>query len=270
MAFMTLSIISIAFGISRRNLYDLLSLRINYFITNKLIAIRIMKSYELIKKRLKDLNIKKTKFVADALGYKNINKGLRKFDMIIDGSPIELKNVPAISKVLEIREEELLESMIETEIETQREFEESKQKIIIKERESFKPYFYSINELSIPSPIFAGNMTHNMRFVYYYKDFMRLPLEQQLTQVKFDIIEHFTKNKGRISAFREIIRYVYRYDYDLKEQELIILSTKGEIIKDKEGLRVDPGSPGGIYIKRPKNRINQLLKLKSQIIDNRN
>ena len=91
-----------------------------------------------------------------------------------------------------------------------------------------------------------------------------------MTQVKFDIVRHFTKNAGSIPAFGKILYYVYRYDYDMKEQDLIVLSTAGEIINEKEGLRVTVGMPGGLYFKTPKNRIDQLFKLKSQIRDNRN
>jgi len=229
-----------------------------------------MKSYELIKQRLKDLKIKKRKLVEEGLGYRNLNKGHRKLDAILKGGVIELKHVSIISKVLQIKEEKLLESMIATEEEIQSKYEIKERERITKERKEFVPYFYCINEKSIPSPIFIGVMTHNLRFVYYTKDFMQMPIEKQLLQVKFDIVEHFTKNKGEILAFQKILYYTYKYSYDLEEQDLILLSTTGEIITDKEGMRTNEGKPSGIWVKKPKNRIDQLFKLKSEIIDNRN
>lgn len=229
-----------------------------------------MKSYELIKCRMEQLKITRKQLATEGLGYQNINKGLRKVDDILSGCVILMEDVPKIAKALSITEEELLDAMIETELEIQMEQEKLLKEIRDKEREEFVPYFYSINERSVPQPIFMGNMTHNMRFVYYTKEFLDYTLDEQLKQIRFDIVEHFSKKEGQIPAFGKILYYVYRYDYDLFSSELILIGTNGHVIKDKEGLRTNEGSPGGITLKNSKHHLEQLFEAKKNIIDRRN
>lgn len=229
-----------------------------------------MKSYELVKLKMLELGINRNKFATQVLGYKNINKGLRKVDGILEGGDILSEDVPKIAKGLSISEEELLNAMIETEQEIQMEQEKLLKEKRDKERADFVPYFYTINERSVPQPIFMGNMTHNMRFVYYTKEFLDYTLDEQLNQIRFDIVEHFYKNEGQIPAFGQIQYYVYRYDYDLSSSELIVLDTSGEVKKNTVGLRVNEGSPGGITLRNSKTHIEQLFEAKKNIIDRRN
>lgn len=229
-----------------------------------------MKSYELIESRLNELKISRSKFAAEGLGYKNINKGLRMLDRIMEGGEIPLKCINNISRVLQIPSELVINSIIETEKENKMKEEQEKQMRINKERLNFKPYFYSINERSVPSPIIIGNMVHNQRFVFYYKEFADYTLREQLVHIKFDIAEHYSRNNRGIPAFGKILYYVYRYNYDLKDSELIILNTAGELIKDKDGLRVNEGQPAGIFIRKRKYNLEKLLKERQIIIDRRN
>lgn len=229
-----------------------------------------MKSYELIKLRLQQLKIRRSTFAAEGLGYKNINKGLRQLENIMAGGEIPVKHLQRISSLLQVSEEELIDSMIETIKENIIKEEQENERIEKDEREKFRPYFYSINERSVPSPIIIGNMVHHTRFVYYYKEFKKYTLREQLVQIKFDIADHYFINKGSIPAFGKILYYVYRNNYDLKDSELTVLDTSGEIIEHKENLRVNEGSPAGIYIRKRKHNIENLLQAKKMIIDRRN
>ncbi|MBN2572397.1 MAG: hypothetical protein JXA68_09740 [Ignavibacteriales bacterium] len=224
-----------------------------------------MTTYELIEKRLEELNMKRSEFVMNAWGYKNINKGMRKYLEMKEGTLIDIKDIKNIARVLQISEEEVVESMIENE----RENEMKRQKIRNEERKKFVPHFYSMHERTIPSPIFIGCIFNLKRYVYYYQGFEKRPLKEQLVSVKFDIIEHYRFCEGEVGGFGKIIYYVYRNDYDAGAKDLITLTIKGEVIENKEGLRLEPGH-GVLSLKKNGPSLDSLFEIKKQIIDRRN
>jgi len=229
-----------------------------------------MKSYELVKLKMLELGFTRNQFATQVLGYKNINKGLRKVDGILSDGQILIEDVQKIAKGLSITEQELLDSMIETEQESQNNEEKLRKEERDLERIKFVPYLYCINEYRRPQPIFVAALTQGLRYIYYPKEFTTdYTLEEQLKQVKFDVVEHYIKNEGHIVAFGKILYYIYRYDFDLTFSELVLFDINGEIITEKEGLRLNEGRVG-LYIKNSKTHIEQLFEAKKNIIDRRN
>ena len=104
-----------------------------------------MKANELILLKLKELNMKKPKFVAEALGYKNIGKGLKRLNEILNNGQILTKDIPAIAETIQISEEQLKDAINETNLFWERQMEEDKQYKIV----SFCPRLYSMNEYKI-------------------------------------------------------------------------------------------------------------------------
>ncbi|HMS35026.1 MAG TPA: hypothetical protein PKC91_13175 [Ignavibacteria bacterium] len=101
-------------------------------------------------------------------------------DRIMEGGEIPLKCINNISRVLQIPSELVINSIIETENENKMKEEQEKQMKINKDRLKFKQYFYSIKERNVPSTIIVGNLVHNQRFVFYYKEFANYTLGNNL------------------------------------------------------------------------------------------
>ncbi len=225
----------------------------------------VMSVKDLIKTRMKYLGIKNSEFVIHALRYKNVNKGMRLFQKIIDGEELDIKYLSSVASVLKVEERELIESMIETAKERIR----REEKALAQQRDEFVPYFFSVHERTVPSPIFVGNITHNRRFVYYHKDMLKYTLEEQLKLIRFDIVSHYQENEGFIMGFGKITHYVYRHDFDAESQHLTALDVHGNVI-ESNGLHMIEGRPGGLFVRNRRSRIDQLMHYKKQINDNRN
>ncbi len=193
-----------------------------------------MKANELILLKLKELNLTKPKFVADALGYKNIDKGLKLLNAILNNGQILTKDIPAIAETLQISEEQLNDAINETNIYRERQMEEDKQYKIA----SFCPRFYSMNEHIVPIYLARFNLyQYYERCVYYNEDFKNLSLDAQLRQVKLDLIMHYSKNSNKITHYGKITHYIYRNSLNLSLSDLILIDTNGDVMKNSEGFK---------------------------------
>ena len=101
---------------------------------------------------MKETNINKSELVK-AIGYQNINKGMRKLDACITGEKIHKKFLVNLARVLEIDDQTLNEAIKKT-------LEEIKHKQEKQERLHFKPHIYIKHSESTPRSIttvcFAG------------------------------------------------------------------------------------------------------------------
>ena len=193
-----------------------------------------MKANELILLKLKELNLKKPKFVSDALGYKNIDKGLKRLNAILNDGQILTKDIPAIAETLQISEEQLNDAINETNIDRERQMEEGKQYKIA----SFCPRFYSMNKHVIPINFSRFSVyQYYEKCVYYNEDFKNLSLDDQLRQVKLDLIIHYSENSNKSSPYGKITHYIYRNDLNLSLSDLILLDTNGDVMKNSEGFK---------------------------------
>ena len=198
---------------------------------------------ELIFGRLKELGKTKREMVAD-MGYKNQTKAYRRLSDLIEDFKAHDLFITQCAKSLQIEKEQLL-GVIQEEIDIERKKEEAY------ERKIFKPYISSMMEHEFPTSIFTGCMMFANRFVYFEKDILSLQLDKQLKIVKKDILKHYKKNEGGIPAFGKILHYVFRRDYDEKEEDIILLTTEGNrIINPDENLkRIITAKPAGIRIR---------------------
>ena len=197
---------------------------------------------QLIFGRLEELGKTKREMVAE-MGYKNITKGLRRLTELIEDFKAPELFINECAKSLQIEKQKLLD-VIQDEIYIENEIVKSK------ERQEFKPHICAMFQKEVPSPIFAGNLTYHLRFVYFEKEIIELPLDEQLIIVKEKVLEHFKKNEGGIAAFGAIIHYIYQRDYDEIEKDIILLDIKGDRMTNPDkSLRRSYGRPTGIRIR---------------------
>ncbi|ALO17435.1 hypothetical protein L21SP5_03842 [Salinivirga cyanobacteriivorans] len=219
---------------------------------------------QLVKLRMEALGINNNTFVRKGLNYKNVNKGMRKFQRLMNGQELEVSLIPQIAKLLEVPEGEVVSAMLET---AKEQAKEQEKKLSV-ERNAFVPYFYSVHENKVPSPIFVGNITHNLRFVRYHKDMLKYSLEEQLKLIRFGVVAHYQKHGGGIAGFGKITHYIYRHDFDAENHQLTALNIKGDVITGTN-LYSDEGKPGGLHSKNNQALFDQLVSYKKQINDNR-
>ena len=174
----------------------------------------------LIVAAMKENNIKKSELVK-AIGYLNINKGIRKLDACITGEEIHKKLLFNVGRVLEIDDQTLNEAIKKT-------LEEIKHKQEKQERLHFKPHIYIKHSESTPRSIttvcFIG--------VSYFKH-IELPSnihilseEKQIEIVSKIINKHYQIEEGKIQMFGHITGYIYRKTYD----DSIEFTVTGEVL----------------------------------------
>jgi len=129
------------------------------------------------------------------------------------------------------------------------ELAEKKEKMRAEERAKFKPYICAMCVQEVPQPIFAGNMTYLMRFTHFKLSLLEYGFEEQVKRVGAAIRRHYKKNGGRIPAFGAITHYVYRRNYDEKEEDILLFDNKGREIAGDQSLRRFEGHPSGIRVR---------------------
>ena len=171
---------------------------------------------------MKETNIKKSELVK-AIGYLNINKGIRKLDDCITGEGIykNKKLLFNVGRVLEIDDQTLNEAIKKT-------LEEIKHKQEKQERLHFKPHIYIKHSESTPRSIttvcFIG--------VSYFKhielppNIHMLSDEKQIETVTKIINEHYQIEEDKNLMFGQTTGYIYRKTYD----DSIEFSVTGEVI----------------------------------------
>ena len=169
---------------------------------------------------MKENNIKKSELVK-AIGYQNINKGMRKLDACITGEGIHKKFLVNLARVLEIDDQTLNEAIKKT-------LEEIKRKQEKQERLHFKPHIYIKHSESTPRSIttvcFIG--------VSYFKhielppNIHMLSDEKQIETVTKIINKHYQIEEGKNGMFGHITGYIYRKTYD----DSIEFSVTGEVL----------------------------------------
>jgi len=171
---------------------------------------------------MKENNLKKSDLVK-AIGYQNINKGMRKLDACITGEGIykNKKLLFNVGRVLEIDDQTLNEAIKKT-------LEEIKRKKEKQERLHFKPHIYIKHSESRPSSItivcFAG--INYFKHIELPSNIHMLSDEKQIETVSKIINKHYQSQGDKIQMFGHIIGYIYRKTYD----DGIEFSVTGEVI----------------------------------------
>jgi hypothetical protein len=174
----------------------------------------------LIVAAMKENSIKKSVLVK-AIGYQNINKGMRKLDACMAGERIHKKLLFNVGRVLEIDDQTLNEAIKKTS-------EEIKRKQEKYERLHFKPHIYIKHSESRPSSItivcFAG--INYFKHIELPSNIHMLSDEKQIEIVSKIINKHYKSEEGKIQMFGHITGYIYRKTYD----DSIEFTVTGEVL----------------------------------------
>ena len=169
---------------------------------------------------MKETNIKKSELVK-AIGYQNINKGMRKLDACMAGERIHKKFLVNLSRVLEINDKTLNEAIKKTSGEIKHKQEKY-------EKFHFKPHIYIKHSESRPSSItivcFAG--INYFKHIELPSNIHMLSDEKQIEIVSKIINKHYQSQGGKIQMFGQITGYIYRKTYD----DSIEFSVTGEVL----------------------------------------
>ena len=171
---------------------------------------------------MKETNINKSELVK-AIGYQNINKGIRKLDACITGEGIykNKKLLFNVGRVLEIDDQTLNEAIKKT-------LEEIKHKQEKQERLHFKPHIYIKHSESTPRSIttvcFIG--VNYFKHIGLPPETHLLPSEKQVETVSKIINKHYQSEEGKNLMFGHITGYIYRKTYD----DSIEFTVTGEVL----------------------------------------
>ena len=175
---------------------------------------------KLIVAAMKENDIKKSELVK-AIGYQNINKGMRKLDACITGEEIHKKFLVNLARVLEIDDQTLNEAIKKTSGEIKRKQEKQ-------ERLHFKPHIYIKHSESTPRSIttvcFIG--VNFFKYIGLPPETHLLPDEKQIEIVSKIINKHYQSEEGKNLMFGHITGYIYRKTYD----DSIEFTVTGEVL----------------------------------------
>jgi hypothetical protein len=162
------------------------------------------------------------------MGYKNVTKGLRRLQNVLNGGSKDEQFLVKLSQVLSFPVEEIIK------IRSDYEYRVAK--------EVFRPHLLAVTSNHIPSPIFVGAMVAHQRFIYFEDDFLELEYIDQLARVSGHVIAHMVKQDGRIPAFGRIKYYILQRAYDEAKSDRLFFDTSGSLIDNPEPQ--DKSEPG--------------------------
>ena len=168
--------------------------------------------------------------IVKKLGYKNLNKGFRRLDNLIQTGqcPDSLrKKLPTAlglePSVIQKAYEQTLNQLEEQEEKARRDREEY-------ERRTFRPHIWVKHEREYPpggsicQVAFLG--IHNWKVITLPEDIAGLQWSEQCKTVREKIREHQSQEYVDTSIFRKVIGYIYRKTYD----KSFLFSTNGNLL----------------------------------------
>jgi hypothetical protein len=167
--------------------------------------------------------------IISLLGFKNISKGIRRFDAFVeDGvdSPGMLDRLPSAlglpAETVYAAYEQMLEQM-RTEAETQR--KASLERL----RAEFRPHIRVQTDRRVPSPIFVVAMTggpDRWLRISLPEEITVLPEYDQMEEVAEIVRQHHAERKGWAGPFGSINGYYYRAEFE----KAVEFSVTGEMM----------------------------------------
>ena len=167
--------------------------------------------------------------IVSLLGFKNIAKGIRRFDAFVEDGidfPGMLDRLPSAlglpAETVHAAYEQMLDQM-RTEAETQRTAN------LERLRAEFRPHVRVRTERTCPSPIFVVAMTggpDRWLRISLPEEITALPEHSQIEQVAEIIRQHHAERKGWAGPFGSIIGYYYRSEFEIAVE----FSVTGEVI----------------------------------------
>lgn len=184
---------------------------------------------------MKKKSISKAQLVSK-LGYRNIGKGLRRFDGFLAGSEYNPMIINNLHKALDLPEEKILRKLAKTRkvITREREIEKLKRQRL--ELKQFVPFLICRTERRIPSPIFVCAMLRSdrMKYVYLPKDITSMTPDER-DRICCELIKQkMIKTEGKIPAFGFITHFVLKLSYFDNENERMVYAIDGSPLPDAD------------------------------------
>src|SRR5271157_498374 len=179
------------------------------------------------------------------MGYKNVTKGLRRLQNVLNGGREDKQFLVKLSQVLSFPVEEIVK------IRSDYEYRVAKG--------VFRPHLLAVTSNHIPSPIFVGAMVAHQRYIYLEDDFLELEYIDQLARVSGHIIAHMVRQDGGIPAFGRIKYYILRKYFDEAKTDYLFSDTSGSLIDNPEPQ--DKSEPGEASLTVRGRNILPILRL---------
>lgn len=198
-----------------------------------------------IKKYLREHNLKKSDFVR-RLGYRNLSRGLRNLDRLMQIGIPNAFQVERLGSVLELPEARYQELLIAQE-------RQVRQACVQKQREEFKPYIHVLTEETRPiCPIFVACFLGipSLKFPRIPEELIAGEDYEVFENVQHFVRQHFAQLGGEVRYMGKITGFIAYIDFDDPGRNLR-LDSAGNILNT--GLKAPRSYPEtGIYIKRRK------------------
>jgi hypothetical protein len=182
----------------------------------------------LISETMAATGLRKAQIVA-LLGFKNISKGIRRFDAFVeDGvdSPGMLDRLPA---ALGLPAETVRAAYEQTLDQMRAEAEAQRSAHLEQLRTEFRPHIHVRTERTRPSPIFVVAMTggpDRWLRISLPEEVTALPEHDQIAQAAEIIRQHHAEHKGWAGPFGSITGYYYRSEFE----RAIEFSVTGQVV----------------------------------------
>src|SRR3954468_13785267 len=167
--------------------------------------------------------------IVSLLGFKNITKGIRRFDaFVVDGvdSPGMLDRLPSALGL----PAETVHAAYEPTLDQRRaEAEAQRSARLERLRAEFRPHVRIRTERTVPSPIFVVAMTggpDRWLRISLPEEITALPEHDQIAQVAEIIQQHHAERKGWAGPFGSITGYYYRVEFE----RAVEFSVTGEVV----------------------------------------
>src|SRR3954453_5673103 len=173
--------------------------------------------------------------IVSLLGFKNINKGIRRFDAFVaDGvdSPGMLDRLPS---ALGLPAETVHTAYEQTLAQFRAEAEAQRTANLERLRIEFRPHVRVKTERTVPSPIFVVAMTggpDRWLRINLPEEITALPEHDQIAQVAEIIQQHHAEHKGWAGPFGSITGYYYRSEFE----RVVEFSVTGQVVGPYLGL----------------------------------
>ena len=180
------------------------------------------------------------------VGYKNIGKGLRRLDDLINNGTANDFLINNLHTALGILELEVKSALILTHETIDKERKE-------RERKIFKPHLVIKTQNKRPSSIWACCITGGFeahRTIQLPNDFLEMEYDSQLNVIKKIILNHYKELNGISHFFGKILGYIFCKYYDENPDARLSLNTDGDIDDSvsKEYIEPDPDKTG-LFVK---------------------
>ncbi len=184
---------------------------------------------------MKEKNMSKIMFLS-LLGYKNIAKGIRRFDAFIKGDMSIKHIIENIHKGLGIEKCEVDKLLKQTEKDIEKHIAEETEKQRSIEREYFKSYLFVKTDRKIPSPIFAYVMMgiERLRRVSLPENFSLMSEIEKSIVIRQRIDNAVKAHEGTIPTMGLIKYFILHEVYDDCESERKVYDTEGKLVSGEE------------------------------------